>query len=107
MRRPEIDGFLALSPPANHYDLSFLAPCPASGLILCGDNDAVCAPSDIERALTKVRVQTGEVIDRKTIEGANHFYQHHLEEMEQSCERYLLNRLEAAEQKLRLEAEDD
>ena len=30
MRRPEIDGFLAISPPANHYDLSFLAPCPDS-----------------------------------------------------------------------------
>lgn len=107
MRRPEIDGFLALSPPANHYDLSFLAPCPASGLILCGDNDVVCAPSDIERALQKVRVQTGEVIDRQTIEGANHFYQHHLEEMEDRCESYLVSRLEAAETKLRIEAEDD
>ena len=107
MRRPEIDGFLALSPPANHYDLSFLAPCPASGLILCGDNDAVCAPGDVERALTKVRVQTGEEIERQTIEGANHFYQHHLAEMEHACEAYLLRRLEMAEQKLRDEAEND
>ncbi|MEM9667353.1 MAG: alpha/beta hydrolase [Pseudomonadota bacterium] len=107
MRRPEIDGFLALSPPANHYDLSFLAPCPASGLILCGDNDQVCAPQDVERALSKVRVQTGEVIERGVISGANHFYQNKLEEMETACETYLDRRLEEAEQKLRDEAESD
>src|SRR3954447_3961561 len=31
MRRPEIDGFIAVAPPANLYDFSFLAPCPSSG----------------------------------------------------------------------------
>lgn len=107
MRRPEIDGFLALSPPANHYDLSFLAPCPASGLILCGDNDAVCAPGDVERALTKVRVQTGETIERDVIHGANHFYQGKLGEMEEKCETYLVDRLKQAEDKLRKEAEEN
>jgi uncharacterized protein len=28
MRRPDITGFVSLSPPANMYDFSFLAPCP-------------------------------------------------------------------------------
>ena len=32
MRRPEITGFISVSPPANMYDFSFLAPCPSSGL---------------------------------------------------------------------------
>ncbi|HEY8351277.1 MAG TPA: alpha/beta hydrolase, partial [Sphingomonadales bacterium] len=27
MRRPEIEGFIAVSPPANMYDFTFLAPC--------------------------------------------------------------------------------
>ena len=36
MRRPETDGFISVSPPTNMYDFSFLAPCPASGLILHG-----------------------------------------------------------------------
>ena len=31
MRRPEIGGFVSVSPPANMYDFSFLAPCPSSG----------------------------------------------------------------------------
>lgn len=107
MRRPEIDGFFAISPPANHYDLSFLAPCPASGLIVSGDSDSISGPEDVERALQKVRVQKGEVIDRETIHGANHFYEGKRDELLDMCEQYLVHRLEAAEEKLRLEAEED
>ncbi|MEL6245495.1 MAG: alpha/beta hydrolase [Pseudomonadota bacterium] len=107
MRRPEIDGFLAISPPANHYDLSFLAPCPASGLIVCGDEDAVAGPQDVERALTKVRVQKGEVVERDTVRGANHFYQGKAEELMEKCAAYVDRRLAEAEERLRQEAEDD
>ncbi|MEM7768298.1 MAG: CocE/NonD family hydrolase [Pseudomonadota bacterium] len=107
MRRPEIDGFFAISPPANHYDLSFLAPCPASGLIVSGDADAISGPSDVERALQKVRVQKGEVIDRDVVHGANHFYQDRQAELMAKIEAYLERRLEDAERKLREEAESD
>src|SRR5918999_1403358 len=31
MRRPEIDAFISVAPPANIYDFGFLAPCPSSG----------------------------------------------------------------------------
>ncbi len=41
MRRPEIESFIAVAPPANIYDFTFLAPCPSSGLILQGDQDTV------------------------------------------------------------------
>ncbi len=41
MRRPEIESFIAIAPPANIYDFTFLAPCPSSGLILQGDQDTV------------------------------------------------------------------
>ena len=91
MRRPEIDGFLAISPPANHYDLSFLAPCPASGLIVSGDADSIATPEDVDRA---------------RIKGANHFYVDKREELLGVCEEYLLRRLNEADQQLRLEAEE-
>ena len=107
MRRPEIDGFLAISPPANHYDLSFLAPCPASGLIVAGDKDTIASPEDVERALTKVRVQKGQKVDRAKVSGANHFYQDKREELIAVCEEYLLRRLAEAEQELRAEADED
>ncbi|WP_084418957.1 alpha/beta hydrolase [Henriciella litoralis] len=105
MRRPEIDGFLAIAPPCNHYDLSFLAPCPASGLILSGDNDKISGPKDVERALTKVRVQKGEVIERDTITGANHFFQGKQDELLAKCETYVDRRLVEDEQKMRLETD--
>lgn len=107
MRRPEIDGFFAVSPPANHYDLSFLAPCPASGLIIIGDNDAIATPQDVERALQKVRVQKGEVISRDSVDGADHFYQGRQDVLMDKLNAYLDQRLDAAEAKLRLEAENE
>ena len=105
MRRPEIDGFIAIAPPANHYDLSFLAPCPASGLIITGENDAIAGPKDIERSLTKVRVQKGEVIERDFIPGANHFFHGQHQDLLDLCEAYVDRRLIEDEQKMRLEAE--
>ena len=41
MRRPEITGFVSIAPPASMYDFAFLAPCPASGLIVHGTKDLV------------------------------------------------------------------
>jgi len=94
---PEIDGFVAVAPPANHYDLAFLAPCPASGIILAGEKDIVAPPSDIDRSLTKVRVQKGEVIERANVPGANHFFQGKLEELEKISSVYLKKRMKAFE----------
>ena len=50
MRRPEIEGFISIAPPANLYDFSFLAPCPSSGLIVHGDKDAVVPHKDVTGA---------------------------------------------------------
>ena len=100
MRRPEISGFIAVAPPANHYDLAFLAPCPASGVIISGERDGVASPADIERSLTKVRVQKGEVIERTSVPGANHFFQDRLGDLETTAAEYLDRRyaeIEAAE----------
>ena len=47
MRRPEIEGFISIAPPANLYDFSFLAPCPSSGMIVHGDKDAVVPYKDV------------------------------------------------------------
>ena len=100
MRRPEINGFIAVAPPANHYDLSFLAPCPASGLVLHGTKDMVAPPSDVERAVSKIRVQKNIKVDHTPIEGADHFFndksgknQDMLAELEKHTVAYLERRL--------------
>ena len=43
MRRPEIRGFISIAPPANMYDFSFLAPCPASGIFIQGGHGGAAA----------------------------------------------------------------
>jgi uncharacterized protein len=74
MRRPEIDGFLSVSPPAGTLDFSFLAPCPASGLIVNGDRDDVVAPEAVDKLARKLSSQKNITIDHRIITGADHFY---------------------------------
>ena len=95
MRRPETDGFISVSPPTNAYDFSFLAPCPASGLILHGGNDSVVPPIEVERVVSKLRTQKGIVIDYDLVEGAGHFWADQLPEVEKRVGAYLDRRLAA------------
>ena len=57
MRRPEIHAFIAISPPADKYDFSFLAPCPVSGLIIQGDNDDIVNETDVALFANKLDSQ--------------------------------------------------
>ena len=95
MRRPETDGFISVSPPTNMYDFSFLAPCPASGLMLHGGADTVVPPIEVERVVSKLRTQKGIVIDHEVVEGATHFWAEHLPEVERRVGAYLDKRIEA------------
>lgn len=93
MRRPETDGFISVSAPANMYDFSFLAPCPASGLFLHGTADTIVPPSEVERVVAKLRTQKGIVIDYDLIEGASHFWENNMSDVEGRVARYLDMRL--------------
>jgi len=93
MRRPETDGFISVSPPTNVYDFSFLAPCPASGLILHGTADAVASPAEVERVVAKLRTQKGITIAYDLVEGANHYCSEHLNEVESRVGAYLDRRM--------------
>src|SRR3546814_12351383 len=73
-RRPEIRGFISVAPPANMYDFTFLAPCPASGIIIQGDADEVVTPSAVQKLVDKLRTQRHITIHHETIPGANHFF---------------------------------
>lgn len=95
MRRPETDGFISVSPPTNMYDFSFLAPCPASGLILHGSADTIVPPLEVERVVSKLRTQKGITIDYDVVDQANHFWGEKLPEVEQRVGSYLDMRLEA------------
>ena len=74
MRRPEIKGFVAVSPPANEIDFSFLAPCPQSGLIIQGERDNIIPEPAVQKVVERLNAQKGIKVDYRVIPGANHFY---------------------------------
>ena len=93
MRRPEVEGFISIAPPANLYDFSFLAPRPASGLVLHGERDAVVPPKDVNTLVEKLKTQKGIVIDQQIIPGANHFFDGKLQPLMETVTGYLDMRL--------------
>jgi alpha/beta superfamily hydrolase len=93
MRRPEIEGFISIAPPANLYDFSFLAPCPSSGMIVHGDKDAVVPYKDVTGLVDKLKTQKGIVIEQKVIQGANHFFDGKVDVLMQAVGVYLDKRL--------------
>jgi alpha/beta superfamily hydrolase len=93
MRRPEINGFIAVAPPANMYDFSFLAPCPASGMIIHGENDNVIPQSSVEKLAQKLQKQKNISVNYRTIKGSDHFLSNHLDTLSSHIEEYLGNSL--------------
>ena len=89
MRRPEVEGFISVSPPENLYDFSFLAPCPSSGLIIHGDKDRVAPPQSVQKLVDKLKAQKGITIEQQLVEGANHFYENKVDELIAACSEYL------------------
>ena len=89
MRRPEINGFISISPPANLRDFSFLAPCPSSGLIVHGDKDNVSSFDSTKILVEKLQKQKKVDIKFKPIKGADHFYENFSTEFENIIKEYI------------------
>lgn len=89
MRRPEIHGFISIAPPASQHDFSFLAPCPASGMIIHGDKDEVVPQSSVDKLAQKLQKQKNIKIDYRIVEGSDHFFIHHLDPLNEQVEGYL------------------
>lgn len=95
MRRPEIEGFVAVSPPANLYDFSFLSPCPSPGLITQGDKDDVVH----EDMVSKLAAKLGAQAEYRVIPGADHYYRGQEEEMGNVVNDYIVQRMTDFKQK--------
>lgn len=98
MRRPEIEGFISVAPPANLYDFSFLAPCPSSGLMVNGAEDRVVPTEAVAGLVERLKTQKGVVIDHRVIPGTNHFFEGKIEELMEMVNDYLDERLDGAEE---------
>lgn len=93
MRRPEIEGFISVAPPANMYDFSFLAPCPSSGIMVHGEDDIHVPNDSVAKLVKKLSAQRGIAIEHATIPGADHFFGEHTEDLNEAIETYIDMRL--------------
>ena len=89
MRRPEITGFISISPPASTHDFTFLAPCPVSGLIVQGGENSQVSSDRILQLVDKISKQKGVTIDVGIIEEANQFFSAHLNEAMEAVSKYI------------------
>lgn len=89
MRRPEIDTWMCVAPPANMYDFNFLAPCPSSGLIIQGDKDNIVPQPAVDKLVAKLNMQKDISIDYRVLSGAGHFFGDHMPMLEGHIDDYL------------------
>jgi alpha/beta superfamily hydrolase len=93
MRRPEISGFISAAPPASIYDFSFLAPCPASGLMVHGKADDVVPVGSVDKLVEKLSAQKNIEIDYRIVDKCDHYFSEHLDTLVKHVEGYLDKRL--------------
>lgn len=90
MRRPEITHFIAISPPVNKYDFSFLSPCPIPGFILQGDSDSIVPADAVKDLASKLSKQQSHIkVDCKIINSADHFFRYKMDEFSKAIGNYL------------------
>ena len=89
MRRPEITRFISVSPQPNLYDFNFLAPCPASGLIVHGKKDEIAPLDDVQKLAQKLQAQKNITINYEEVSGANHFYDNEIPKLKKVIENYI------------------
>ena len=81
MRRPEIKGFVFVTPPTDMYDFSFLSPCPASGLIVQGGQDTVVDESSVAMLAEQLDNHRFVHVEYKMLPKADHLYSNSLKEL--------------------------
>lgn len=100
MRRPEIENFIAISPPTNKYDFSFLAPCPSPGLVIQGDQDSIVSVDSVSSFSEKLSKQKNMELEYKIVPKADHFFRNNLDEMKTAIDEYIsLKMINAAKPK--------
>jgi alpha/beta superfamily hydrolase len=88
MRRPEVDGFIFVGPPANHYDFSFLEPCPCDGLIVQGGADDIVEPEAVAKLADRLNRKKHNVT-YELIKSAGHFFENEMETFQSLIEAYI------------------
>ena len=91
MRQPKITSFISIATPASMYDFAFLAPCPASGLIVHGTKDNVVPEPDVQKLVDRLTAQKCSKITYNKIDGAIHFFDKREADVVETVKEYVSN----------------
>lgn len=89
MRRPEISRFILLAPPAGKYDFNFLAPCPASGLIVSGEKDNLIDHDVLKNLVKRLNRQDNIGVQHDVVKGSDHFFSNYESQVLQKLNAYI------------------
>ena len=89
MRRPEVGHFVAIAPPTDRMDFSFLQPCPGSGLVIQGEKDRISSPSMVETWARDLNREAEIEVVYRSIPGADHFFSKHMEKLVRAVDDYM------------------
>ncbi len=101
MRRPELENYILVAPPASKYDFNFIVPCTSAGLVIHGTKDEVAKESDSAKLAEKLSAREGAEVSYQSVYGADHFFKDHMAEFESIIDDHIKNRLELDSSKVR------
>lgn len=89
MRRPEISGFVCVSPSVEAYDFSFISSCPIQGLIVQGSDDHVTPEPDVYKLYELLDKQKNSYVEYGLIYGAGHMLDGKMQEFRKMVSNYI------------------
>ena len=93
MRRPELENYILVAPPASKYDFNFIVPCTSAGLIVQGSKDEITKEVDSAKLAEKLSAREGADVTYQPVSGADHFFKEHLFEFDDIVESHIQSRL--------------
>jgi alpha/beta superfamily hydrolase len=101
MRRPELENYVLVAPPATKYDFNFIVPCTSAGLIVQGSKDEITKEPDSAKLSEKLSAREGAEVTYQMVQGADHFFKDHMKEFEEIVDKYIKHRLVVDSTKVR------
>ena len=74
MRRPELENYILVAPPATKYDFNFIVPCSSCGLVVQGDKDEVTKEADSAKLAERLSARDSAEVQYISITNGDHFF---------------------------------
>jgi len=101
MRRPELENYILVAPPATKYDFNFIVPCSSCGLVVQGDKDEVTKEADSAKLAERLSARDSAEVQYISITNGDHFFNNCLDDFEDVVDKYIKNRLLIDSSKIR------